>query len=330
MDAWDEKQGELLDDAKKTREQLKTKLKDDWTAANESSTAIQDTVKSVNAETTRAVDEQIKDLDVQMKALDDFVARARSENANHHEVHAQSVQTLANTVEQSFSNVSAHFKTTFDRVKNLGEEIEMDTKELHDQLEPLTAQVCQPLADLRDGISNSTLHEYQPTGETPQKVQYSYPTDLPRTKLRSTLISTIDEVPTTEDASTDHESIENTLVFADLDRKPSISSPPSSLTASTTSTDTKPLNFSASMMGSSMASLREVNPNLTTGAINLDASTMSMPGGEHTGPLFKRSTRVTRGMKKQTAPLVEGRENLPPTVDFSQSLSHKRKSPRLN
>ncbi|KFA76781.1 hypothetical protein S40288_08642 [Stachybotrys chartarum IBT 40288] len=320
--AWDERQGQLLEDAKISRDQLKTRLKDDWTTANNSSTGIQNTVRSVNAETRRAVDEQVKDLDAQMKALDDFVARARSENANHHETHTQAVRTLSDTVEQSFGNVSAHFKTTFGRVQNLGQEIEMDTKELQDQLEPLDTQLCQPLANLREDVSNSVLKEYQATGETPQKVQYHYPTNLPRTQPRHILISTIDGPPVEEAESAEKDFLDNidgTMVFADLDTKASVASPPSP-TASIS--DKNPLSMSVG------TSLREVNPNLTTGAINFDprASTMSMPA-EHTMPLFKRSARVTRGMRKQ-ATLPEGRENVP-LVDFDQSFS-KRKSPRLN
>ncbi|KAH7320020.1 P-loop containing nucleoside triphosphate hydrolase protein [Stachybotrys elegans] len=315
MDAWDEKQGQLLEDVKKSRDQLKNKLKDDWTATNDCSTAIQNSIRSVHAETTRAVDDQVGDLDTQMRALDDFVTRARSENATHHNTHAQSVQAVSNAVEQSFGNISAHFKVTFDRVKNLGEEMELDTADLEDNLDPLDSQLCQPLANLREGVASSSLQEYQPTGETPQKVQYQYPTSLPRTRSRNAVITKIEETPDDEQASIERDS---TMVFADLDVKPVVSSPPSS----SASVSDKSVNIGMSM------SLREVNPNLTTGAINFEprASTMFMPA-EHTMPLFKRSTRMTRGMKKQGM-LVEGPENLPPT-DFSQSMS-KRKSPRLN
>jgi hypothetical protein len=63
-------------------------------------------------------------------------------------------------------------------------------------------------------------------------------------------------------------------------------------------------------------------------AVSFDprASTMSMPA-EHTMPLSKRSTRSSRGMRKQGV-VVDGAENLPPT-SFSRSMS-RRKSPRLN
>lgn len=321
LEAWDEKEGQLLDTVKKSRDQLKTKLKDDWTTADGHSTSIQNTAKSVHAETMRVVEEQVGDFDTQMETLDDFVTRARSENATHHERHAQSVQILSSTVEQSFGNISAHFKATFDRVNNLGEEMELDTNDLEDGLEPLHSQLCQPLANLREGISTTSLQEYHPTGETPQKTQYHYPTTLPRTEPHDLLISQIDESPASV-RTLDTADRDNTVVFADLNT--AMSPPPGG--PSIVGTADK------SLVGTS---LREVNPNLTatsftTGMIGFDprASTISMPA-EHILPLLKHSARPARGVKKQ-AVVVEGRENLPLTASaFSQSIS-RRKSPRLN
>ncbi|KAM0370192.1 hypothetical protein ACHAPK_005705 [Fusarium culmorum] len=329
MSSWDLKEGEMLEEVKKSRDQLKTKLKDDWTAADDHSSSIQATAKSVHAETVRAVDEQIKDLDVQMEALDDFVTRARTENGHHHATHSQSVDALSNTVEESFGNISAHFKSTFDRVKNLGEEMEVDLGDLQDGLEPLKDQLCQPLANLREDVTGAALQEYQPTGETPAKVQYHYPTDLPRTEDHDLIISSIDEVitPTKPGESTDKDA---TIVFADLD------SSPHKMMTSPVRPATRMSMVSASEHMGMPSSLREVNPNvpgsLTTGTANYNprSSIISMPP-ERTMPLFKRPTRVTRSTKKVGSrdPIIaEGGENILPTA-LEESLS-RRKSPRIN
>lgn len=321
MEGWDSKEGLLLEEVKRSRDQLKTKLKDDWTAANDYSTSIQNTAKTVHAETVRVVDEQVEDLGAQMEALDDFVTRAKSENATHHEAHSQSVKTVSSSVEQSFSNISGHFKTTFDRVKNLGEEMEMDINDLRDGLDPMDSQLCQPLANLREGVAATALQEYQPTGETPQKQMYHYPTALPRTRPQGSLESQVEEdtivVETKDEGDKEH-----TIVFADLE--PPSHSSPASTTASLEKTAPQ-----------SVASLREVNPNvttnLTTGNIGFEPKprTLSM-SGDLTMPLLKHSTRLTRGTKRQgiTEGVGEGRENVPIPA-FSRSLS-KRKSPRLN
>lgn len=329
MDGWDSKEGQLLEEVKKSRDQLKTKLKDDWTAANDRSTSIQNTAKSVHAETVRVVDEQVEDLGTQMEALDDFVARAKSENASHHETHGQSIKAVSATVEQSFGSISGHFKTTYDRVKNLGEEMELDINDLGDGLEPLDTQICQPLANLREDVASTALQEYQPTGETPQKVSYQYPTSLPRTKPQSLLSTRIDEDSTAVEVKDEINDRDDTIVFPELDSSKIMTSPSRPSSASTIGRATSvdrigPLNN---------MSLREVNPNVTTnltmGHIGFDprSSLMSM-SGDHTMPMLKHSTRATRGTKTQGSGGVgEGRENvLLPT--FAQSAS-RRKSPRL-
>ena len=320
MDAWDEKENNLLEDVKKSREQLKTKLKDDWNAASEQSTAIQNTAKSVHAETVRVVDEQVEDLGSKMHALDDFVTRARSENSNHHESHAQSVQAVSNAVEQSFGNISAHFKSTFDRVKNVGEEMELDANDLRDGIEPLDSQICQPLINLRDDIGHTALQEYQPTGDTPQKMVYQYPTVLPRTNVLNTAIA---EEPASPSGANAPES-DSTLVFSDVQQPSKPAESPSRASMPSSTTD----------KSQTAMSLREVNPNvttnLTTGSAAFDprASTMSMPA-DSTVPMFKRSTRTARagGVKKQSM-LAEGRENCPPST--LARAGSKRKSPRVN
>ncbi|OAA46958.1 kinesin related protein 2 [Metarhizium rileyi] len=313
MESWDSKENDLMEEVKKSREQLKIKLKEDWTAASDQSTSIQNMAKTIHAETARVAEEQTNDLDTQMEALDDFVSRAKTENASHHEAHGQSLQSLSNTVEQSFGNISAHVKTTFERVKNLGEGMELDTNDLRDGLEPLETQLCQPLINLREGITSTALQEYQPTGDTPQKATYLYPTKLPRTEPHDVLISKIDEEPWSRaagDLSTDKD---DSSLFPDMGHR-------SSPIAATRQSNAGPADRNMS--------LREVNPNVTanlTGALTLDprASTMSMPP-EHTMSSLKKPIRGARSGRNQS--VMEGRENI--MVGLEQGLC-RRKSPRL-
>ncbi|KAL7943095.1 P-loop containing nucleoside triphosphate hydrolase protein [Trichoderma barbatum] len=314
MDAWDEKEGDLLEEVKKSRDQLKTKLKDDWNLAEDRSNSIQSTANQVHAETVRVVGAQIDDLDIQMEAMDDFVARAKSESNIHHETHTQALQALSNTVDQSFGNISAHFKTTFDRVKNLGEVMDLDAGDLHDSLEPLTTQICQPLSTLRDQIGKTALQDYRPTGETPQKAQYQFPTNLPRTGQQDATPS-----KTEHDLSglteTEEDDADNTIVFADLDASLKKTSSPEQRSPSDSTTDRS-------------ASLREVNPNVSASfsasgiSFEPSSSTMSLTS-ENGMPLFKRSAR-----SKRHSMLGEGRENLPLTA-LAESMA-RRKSPRMN
>ncbi|UKZ49017.1 hypothetical protein TrVGV298_003255 [Trichoderma virens] len=312
MDAWDEKEGELLEEVKKSRDQIKTKLKDDWNSAEERSTAIRTKANQVHAETVRVVGAQIDDLDIQMEAMDDFVARAKSESSAHHETHTQSLQALSNTVDQSFGNISAHFKTTFDRVNNLGEVMDLDASDLQHSLEPLTAQICQPLSALRDQIGKTALQDYRPTGETPQKAQYLFPTNLPRTEAHDVIISKLDE-DLSGLTETEDDDDNNTIVFADLDAS-----------LRKTSTPDRP---STDSISDRTASLREVNPNLSASGISFEPSS-SINSLASDNSLFKRGTRSARTSLGKRSVLGEGRENLPLTA-LAESMA-RRKSPRIN
>ncbi|CCF47407.1 kinesin motor domain-containing protein [Colletotrichum higginsianum] len=319
MDALDAKQEQVLETMAKSRDAMRNKLRDDWSTAEKHSTTIQATTKSVHAETVRVVDEQLKDLDVQMEALDDFVTRARSENASHHEQHSESIRGLSSTVESSFDNIASHFKTTFDRVKDLGEEMETETEEMQQDLDPLTQQLSKPLTSLREDIESTTIQEYRPTGETPMKVQYQYPTDLPRTEAHEALLAELSDGATPTKAGSDG------MVFPDVDNDTHRSPPARASTRMST------LSMISEMPPFNM-SLREVNPN-TTGSLGYDPSASMMSINENTAPLLfskRTSTRhVQKGRKQSSMLPIEGRENVPPSL-FSSSLGPRRKSPRLN
>lgn len=366
MGAWADKDSQILVDVGKSRDSMKTRMKDDWNvsfrgpsrtisrkatdcdfqAANKHSTSIQATTKSIHAETVRVVDEQMRDLDTQMQDLDNFVTRARSQNATSLSQGVGAVQQLSQAVEGSFTEISARSKDTFGRVKEVGEELEADHAELQEALDPLDDNVCQPLANLRQTMKNTILQEYQPTGETPEKVQYLYPTELPRTTVPTSLLEHLDE----DNQPSDTPCKAPPSIFNDLEsdaidgfvgpKSPSSSSTVSASTNATSNQPRHPLGMS----------LREVNPNLATGGIHFDAtaSTLSLGSGlaraangkegdNSTLPMFRRSTRSasTNSSKASANGKVAGNknaslgsENVPPSSALSQSMS-RRKSPRL-
>ncbi|EAQ93720.1 hypothetical protein CHGG_01955 [Chaetomium globosum CBS 148.51] len=334
MNAWSERDSKVLEEVTTSRDALKTRLKDDWTVASKHSTSIQTTTKSVHAETVRVVEEQIQDLDVQMQDLDDFVSRAKSHNANHHERHNESVQGLNTTVEQSFNNISGHFKETFGRVQTLGEEMKADAETLENALEPLDENICQPLSELRDSVQKTELAEYEPTGESPEKTKYDYPTELPRTDAHELLLAAMRESPT-RNSSNNSPYPPSTIVLPDINLTP-VRSP------------TRP----ATSDSHHSEGLREVDPNLasatkatTGGAVMMfdAAPNMLSPspaaagagaGGEIATPLpLLKPTTNARARASRLAKRVggmgavaEGAENLPPPAMRS---STRRKSPRL-
>jgi kinesin family member 11 len=317
--------------------------------ANDHSNSIQGTTRSVYAETMKVVDGQMEDLDEQMTDLDDFVTRAKSQNSKQYQQHGSTLSKLSGTVEQSFANISSHSGDTYGRVKNFGADMGSAVQGLSTTLEPLDDYICQPLSNLREEISHTALQEYQPTGETPEKIQYSYPTNLPRTDTHETLLANMRGAAQTQtpSKSTPNKSLIPQPVFSDGDiseRAKSPLRPPASLERQPLSITQRDPNLTAN------GSL-----NLTTGSLLFDpaASTMTLPPslgvdvvGENTVPLFKRSVPVSgssgrvqlgmhlgkstrRGNVQHHMHAGEGRENVPPVQSvFAQSLP-RRKSPRL-
>ncbi|KAI0190882.1 kinesin motor domain-containing protein [Xylaria flabelliformis] len=334
MDDWNAREGQFLDEIATSRETIKSKLRDDWAAANTHSTSIQETTQSVHAKTVRVVDEQMRDLDEQMTSLDDFVARARSQNAQHNDQHTESLRDLSSTVEDSYGNVADHFLTTCSRVEELGSEMDTDVRTAEEALEPLLANVCQPLANLREDISNTVIQEYQPTGDTPQKSTYEYPTELPRTRAHASLIAKFNGQPSPSKAA----------VFADADTTLLENRSPSRPVSSDSLAPLADRGRNLLTRG-----LQELHPNVNNNVISSFTQRASVGPGSLMGaeddipedmtmPLVKKS-RTTRGGRASRSTLnIEGRENLPPLATivpgggkeiFSQSIT-RRKSPRLN
>lgn len=273
----------------------------------------------------------MKDIATQMQALDDFVTRARSQNAQHHESHVRSLGSLSGRVKSSYGEVGSRLTSSYKRVQGGGEEISAKIATLQESLEPLDATVNQPLAELRSIVLNTTLQEYQPTGETPQKVQYQYPVELPRTEAHETLLAAL--------------------------RRPVVNALPSKTTTTTTipvifndapeerDEDDQPMDQHEEVERRPAAlGLREVDVNISSGSSHLSddisaaapvkgsVQEMHHPGKEPLGsiPGFKRSgsagrTGLPRSARKaSTVVALEGREN----ALFSQSTG-RRRSPRL-
>lgn len=277
------------------------------------------TTRSVHEETVRIVDSQMRDIEVQMKALDDFVTRARSQNAQHHDSHVKSLSGLSSTVKSSYSNIGSHFNSTYERVRDLGDEMSTKTTVLQESLIPLETILRQPLAELRSNISNAALHEYQPTGETPQKIQYQYPTELPRTAAHETLLASLRR-------PLGFASPTKTVIPVIFNDALAVGS--EEVTTPSDGGDRKPIG------------LREIDVNINAGSLSSElqnaqsgVSDSVKPHSNDNGslsqiPSFKRSTSAIGKLplpksSKNAVVALEGREN----VLFSQSTG-RRRSPR--
>ncbi|KAF2837065.1 kinesin family protein-like protein [Patellaria atrata CBS 101060] len=290
MDSWTEKSKEILQGVSNSRDNVKTKIKADFAAANDHTTSLRNTTTSVHDETVKIVSEQMAHMDTQLHSLDEIVSRVRAQNEAHHEAHTKSLSAMSANVQASYTSIGDHFSTSFKRVQDLDSDMTSRTAELKATLPNLGAdsEIREPLRSLREEIESRNLVEYAPTGETPQRVQYSFPTTLPRTeghdiiisKMRDRALSSSDNMPSPS------KSPSKSRIFTDVKSDDEVSL-------------VRPRPGSAGSAPST--SLRELDANATAGALN-DSVMMMMPP-------MKRQNTVGVGMEKVESklPMKKGR-----------------------
>ncbi|KAF2815125.1 kinesin-domain-containing protein [Mytilinidion resinicola] len=344
MDNWVGKSKDIIGGVTKSRDNVKAKIKADFSAANDHTTSLRNTTTSVHDSTVEIVSAQKAHMDTQLHSLDEIVSRVRAQNNSHHAAHTSSLGSLAANVQSSYSSIDEHFSTSFDRVKELDTDMASHTSALQSMLPQLAsdAEIRAPLRDLRAGIEDQTLFEYVPTGETPQRMQYAFPSTLPRTEPHDSLLSRLRGRP--ESGSDSNRSPTKGMVFNDP-----VSSPTELIGSNLFAASTNIRPSSATSAGTA-PSLRELDVNIVTGDLSTSASAstlatpseldkVSMP------PLKRQNTNAgvidggisklpmksmnKKGTRKTVAgagmgPGVGDRENLP-VVNFSASVGPGRR-----
>lgn len=190
MDAWNGSSQSLIDSSVQSRESIKARLKGDWASANDHTTKITETTNAVHGETVRIVDDQMAQMDNQLVALDEIVARVKAQNEEHHKAHTSSLAQLAGNVQESYQSIGKHFEVSYDRTKALDSDMQERTHSLQKTLPGLDAdsEIREPLRIMRDELTAAQIAEYQATGETPAKTHYAYPQTLPKTEDHESLL----------------------------------------------------------------------------------------------------------------------------------------------
>ena len=255
----------------------------------------------------------MKDMAVQMQALDDFVTRARSQNERHHDTHIRSLQGMASTVRQSYTSMGNHFVSTHSRVRDLGDDMADRSRAVQNTLPPLNNILCQPLSELRANITNAPLKEYAPTGETPSKVVYTYPTTLPRTEAHEKLLAKLTNgshpiSSSPADLSPTPPSPSKSIVYTDVAPVDEI------VLVQPNDSESKPANISAG----SNTGLREVHVNINAALSALRTSDPVVAQETMMPPPLKRhatmESKLPQKLGGKGMVRAEGRENTLPSL----------------
>lgn len=283
MDDWALGAQNMIAASTTAREAIEAKLRADWTNANQHTTKIADTTTAVHGETVRIVDGQMAQMDSQLVALDEIVARVREQNEEHHNAHTSSLGELASNVQESYRTIGEHFTTSHSRTEALDSDMQDRAEALTRTLPYMDADgdIRQPLQDLREEMSAAAIAEYSITGETPARMQYSYPTALPRTENHQTLLDRMRGVPTKSPAKSSSKrspmkSRSSPVKSSPTKKNVFTDTPPAlpalSLTAPASAPVSRPETAS-----SNSSSLRELDVNVT--AVGVAASNQSAETG---------------------------------------------------
>jgi kinesin family member 11 len=126
---------------------------------------------------------------VQMSALDEFVTRARTQNEQSHQQHLDSMRQYHTEVTQLQSDITSSIDQRTAGLQTYHAETTSNTNSLSETVTTFTAEAEEALQTMRTHVQETSLTDYTPTGQTPQKRDWSYPKDLPSTAPHATIIA---------------------------------------------------------------------------------------------------------------------------------------------
>ncbi|OQD92478.1 hypothetical protein PENSOL_c041G08396 [Penicillium solitum] len=335
IDEWIFKEEQFAKDITASKDEIKTRMQNDWETFDQRNASIHRATESVHQETVRIVDAQMSDMGTQMEALDDFVAKARSQNGRFHESHLGSLNAMVKNARESRSNVYGQLDGFTGRVEQLQDDVDMHTENLEQATAPLHTEVRQPLLEMRSNIQSHPLKAYVPTGITPQKRRYEYPSEMPqteahdglrtrhRTSKRFTALPFSEEeqqdsaAPTSPQASSPKK-----FVYNDTPEEVGHSLPSSAAPHSNTGLREVDLNVARPVVSDGDDALPPTKLETPVLATSMDLD--ETPEKEEPEPSRKRrrsnsnnipETKVPKTMlSKRMAGIKEGRENMPPSA----------------
>ena len=158
-------------------------------AINSRNSAIQKSTRAVHEETVKIVDAQVSQMATQMITLDEFVTRARSQNDSHHAERLRTLRCVRSRAQDTCNALEADSHGTQKLVEGFAEDQKQQNMDMQVLVDALGEDTRKPLLELTHELSDSTQIEYTPTGQTPQKRDWIYPTQLPRTENHDTIIA---------------------------------------------------------------------------------------------------------------------------------------------
>ena len=175
IDNWLSQESGLLERVTTSRDTLKARMKSDWTTIASRNASIQNATKSVHAETVKIVDAQLQQMATQMQDLDAFVARARSQNNEHHVDCEERSHSLRQNVHETFEALQTELQQHSTDLTLFEKESMVVVEGISNGIVgPYVEQTCDSLDKIRTQLQQR-MTKYTVTGETPQRKDYMIP-----------------------------------------------------------------------------------------------------------------------------------------------------------
>jgi len=179
MDKWAAQDSAVREKVTRSKADIKNRFNKDWAAVSDRNANIQGSTKAVHKETMKIVDTQVQDMAAQMAALDGFVVRARKQNDSHAEHHLTSFGNMSTQLKKSLENLQHRLAGSSVETFNTGITAHLD--EIASTFADVQDKAREPLQQLQEDLAEGGMVSYVPTGQTPQRREWMYPTELPRT-----------------------------------------------------------------------------------------------------------------------------------------------------
>lgn len=126
------------------------------------------------------MEEQTEDVGVQLHDLDHAVANARSMNDKYHNISMESINKIVDGGQQFVNKFLSLIDTLRNEMGPFEETSELAAQNI-DVVESFSFITQERLSQLRNRVESAPLKECLPTGQTPRKRKYTFPTTLPST-----------------------------------------------------------------------------------------------------------------------------------------------------
>ena len=128
-----------------------------------------------------AADTQMRSIGARVETLVHLIGEAQTANDHHHQEEAEGRSNLVSSVAGNYQSIVERLTDNSVQLQGMNLDLARNAHSILDSFSMLEGGVHKSLEDLRANAAAKEMEACAPTGETPQRTAYQYPTRLPVT-----------------------------------------------------------------------------------------------------------------------------------------------------